>query len=54
MRLFYSIQSKVKGQSWVNLDYPSSFDRMPVALEVQKLAKANIGTAYKVLTSKTN
>ena len=52
--MLFTIQFKAKGQPWTNdANFKPSSDRQPLALEVQKLSKANPGTAFRVLTEKT-
>ena len=47
----YTIQFKSKGSDWQNdANFQPESDRQKLALQVQALAKANIGTAFRVHT----
>jgi len=51
--MLFTIQFKAKGQTWANdLNFQPTTDRASLALKVQELAKANPGTAFRVLTTK--
>lgn len=47
----YQIQFKTKGQSWTNdANFEASTDRQSLATQVLVLAKANLGTQFRVLS----